>query len=135
MKKTGIKVCYYVNIFSFVITVLFWALVSVKLFSKSSPEMNISNEMLGSTMGFMISDIIALLVLAISIAGFKKMKFWGWFSAQLAYILWIYSVLNMWVRDLYIGNIVPGIFIFTPFALFSIWAIFYLWGVRKEFND
>ena len=46
MKKTGIKVCYYVNIFSFVITVLFWSLVSFKLFGKSAPEMNISKEML-----------------------------------------------------------------------------------------
>ena len=135
MNKTGIKVCYYVNIFSFIITVLFWSLVSVKLFGKPALEIKVSNEMLGSTLGFMISDIIALLVLAISIPGLKKMKFRGWFSAQLAYILWIYSVLNMWVRDLYIGNIVPGIFLFTPFALFSIWAIFYLWGVRKEFHD
>ena len=79
----------------------------------------------------MISDIIALLVLAVSIAGLKKMKFWGWFSAQLAYILWIYSVLNMWVRDLYIGNIVPGIFIFTPFD-FSPSGLFFIFGVYER---
>jgi len=134
--KFGLKFCYVVNIISFIVTILFWFFVLFKLYINPNDKNSISQDALASTFGFLISDLtIAVVVLAIAIVGLRTMKFWGWFAAQLANILWIYSIVNLLARDFYTGTFAPGLFIFIPIALFSIWALIYLWKTRKLFKD
>lgn len=139
MKNTslpyGIKTIISVNCIAVIVTIFFWIFVLFKIFINPSSETTMDIASKASTFGFLISDLIwAVPLLIISIPGLIKLKFYGWTSAQLANILWIYSLTNLWVRDIYIGIITPGDILFLPFAIFSIWSAYCLWSNRDKFN-
>ncbi|MGE5682508.1 MAG: hypothetical protein ACM34K_16690 [Bacillota bacterium] len=120
-----------INALAALITLLFWIIVYVKLYSGTQPQI-IDKSSAASTLGFLVSDIIwAVPALIVSIPGLLKMKFYGWTSAQLANILWFYSMTSVFTRDIYAGGVIsPGNFLFLPFTLISVWAAIYLW--RKQ---
>ncbi len=131
----GIKTIISVNCIAAVITLLFWLLVLFKLFIKPGNELSMDLPSKASTFGFLIADLLwAVPILILSIPGLLKLKSWGWLAAQLANVLWVYSLTALWIRDLYTGAITPGDIIFLPFAVFSIWSAYYLWLNRSKFN-
>lgn len=137
MKKlsTGIKTIIVVNSVAAVITQIFWILIVFTVYIGSDNEITLDIVSKASTLGFLVADLIwAVPMLIISIPGLIKLSTWGWTAAQMANILWMYSLTSVWVRDLYIGLINPGDYIFLPFALFSVWSTYYLWLNRSKFN-
>lgn len=132
-RPRGVTVIAVVNTFAAVITLAFWTLVYLRLFSGHAAS-GIDRSALASTLGFLVADLIwAVPVLILSVFGLWKLRFWGWTTAQAANILWCYSLTALLVRDLSTGAVSPGIVLFLPFALFSIWAAIYLWTVRQTF--
>ncbi len=133
-RPSGVTVIIIVNIIASVITIIFWYLVSRRLFGSNGNQIQLDKFSAGSTFGFMIADIIfAVPVLIISIPGLRKMRFYGWTAAQMANILWLYSLTAVLIRDLYSSMVSPGSLLFLPFALFSVWGIIYLWKKREIF--
>lgn len=131
----GIKTIIVVNLIATVVTVLFWGLILIKIFDAHSSSIVMDNVSKGSTLGFLVADCIwAVPLLIISVFGLKKRSALGWLAAQLANILWFYSMTSLWVRDSYLGMINPGDYLFLPFTIFSLWSIYYLWINRSEFG-
>lgn len=67
--------------------------------------------------------------------GLLKGKSWGVQAAQMANILWIYSLISTWSRDLYMGAVSPGNILFLPFALFAVWSLYYLLTSRSAIKE
>jgi len=133
--SNGLKTIVSVNSIAAVITLIFWLLIIFKVYLGSGNEIMMDTVSKASTLGFLIADLIwAVPMLIISVPGLLKLSSWGWTAAQMANILWMYSLTSLWVRDLYIGLISPGDYLFLPFALFSIWSAYYLWLHRSQFN-
>ncbi|QZY56461.1 hypothetical protein [Crassaminicella profunda] len=131
----GIKAIIGVNSIAAVISLIFWILVMFKIFIQSNTGITMDIMSKASTLGFLIADIfLAVPILMISIPGLLRLSSWGWTFAQMANILWIYSLASLWTRDIYTGLITPGDIIFLPFGLFSIWSINYLWRNKSKFN-
>jgi hypothetical protein len=139
MKKSlltfGIKTIISVNCIAAVVTLIFWVLVIFRLFMKSGNELSIDTASKASTLGFLVADLIwAVPILILSIPGLLRLNSWGWIATQMANILWVYSLTASWTRDIYIGIINPGNILFLPFAIFSIWSVYYLWINKGKFN-
>ena len=135
MKNRSITVIAVVNIVAAVLTLAFWILVYVKLFSGEKMDGSIAPAALSATFGFLVGDLVwAVPLLVISAAGLLKCRAWGLLTAQMVNILWLYSMTAIWVRDLHAGMVSPGAVLFTPFALFAIWAIGFLWKRRGLFS-
>jgi len=123
------------NALGCVITLLFWLLI---LFKKLIPFPGnfialAERANAATTYGFMIADFLySVPLLLLATAGLWRMRFWGWTAAQMVNILWIYSITIIWIRDLY-SKLSPGGILFLPFALVSVWAIWYLWRRREIF--
>ncbi|MCU7496480.1 MAG: hypothetical protein HF314_15340 [Ignavibacteria bacterium] len=133
-RPRGVTVIIYVNIIEAIITLVFWILVLKRLFASGYLPEGMDRSSAASTFGFMVADLLwALPILVLSIPGLLKMRFRGWTFAQLANILWLYSLTSGWMRDMYLGNVAPGNVLFLPFALFSLWAVYYLWKQRGRF--
>ena len=130
-RPIGIIVIVIINLFAAILTITFWSLILKLLFLTN--QNTIDKLSLGSTLGFLIADLIWAILLLLSAFGLWKLKFWGWVAAQMVNILWIYSMTVIWVRDLYSNMISPGTFIFSPFIVFSFWAIIYLFKVKDIF--
>lgn len=131
----GIKTIVSVNCIAAVITLIFWTLILFKVFLGSGNEITMDTVSKASTLGFLIADLIwAVPMLIISIPGLLKLSSWGWTTAQMTNTLWLYSLTSLWVRDIYIGLITPGDYLFLPFAIFSIWSAYYLWSNRNLFS-
>jgi len=73
-------------------------------------------------------------LLVISIAGLRKLNTLGWLAALMVNILWFYSLTSLWVRDIYLGTISPGDYVFLPFGIFAIWSTYYLWIKKEKFD-
>jgi hypothetical protein len=130
----GIRTIMVVNCLATVLTLLFWLLVLWRVFLAPENPTALSMASRASTLGFLISDLIwAVPIMAVSIPGLARLRFWGWAAAQSANILWIYSMTILWVRDSYSGTITPGDILFLPLALFSLWSLYYLWMKRSWF--
>lgn len=117
--------------FAAILHILFWGLALIKL----APILSASGQSsLATTFGIGIADLIwaVPLLLLGSIGLYKKMAI-GWLSAQMAHILYFYSMTFIAVRDIISGALSPGTFVFMPFALFAIWATKYLWKNKSEF--
>jgi len=89
----GIKTIISVNSIAAVITLLFWLLVLFKLFIEPGNELSMNLPSKASTFGFLIADLLwAVPILILSIPGLLKLKSWGWLTAQLTNVLWVYSL-------------------------------------------
>lgn len=131
----GLKVIIGVNLIACVLTILFWSLVYFRLFHGQEIGDPILRASSAATFGFLIGDLVwAAPLLALSVAGLRRNRMWGWLIAQLVNILWLYSMTVIWVRDLYADSISPGAVIFSPFPLIAVWATLYLWRHRKQFD-
>ncbi|MBN1972511.1 MAG: hypothetical protein JW787_02635 [Sedimentisphaerales bacterium] len=132
----GLSFLSILNAAALVITILFWGLV---FFSKAVLWPGHSTELperanAAVTYGFMIGDVLyAVPLLLLACLGIWRLKSWGWMAAQMANVLWIYSLTVILFRDAY-TTISPGSLVFLPFALIAFWAIPYLWIRRKDFG-
>lgn len=130
----GITIIAIVNSIATVVTLAFWILVLSRFFGGTNLHVVLEKASVASTLGFIVADFVwAIPILIISVVGLWRLRFWGWVAAQLANILWFYSLTAAWVRDLYLGNISPGNLVFLPFGLFAMWSTVYLWKVRNLF--
>jgi hypothetical protein len=132
-RLVGIVVVAAVNAVAAALTLAFWTLVYFRIFAASA-ALALERSAAASTLGFLVSDIVwAVPLLAVSVPGLLRLRFYGWLSAQMVNILWLYSMTAIWVRDLYGGQLSPGAVIFSVFPVFSVWAAWYLWRHRERF--
>lgn len=135
VKPKAIKLISIVNAVAAVLHIIFWALAFIKLPSPLSFESMAERTNMAISYGFGFADLLfSFPLLALSAYGLWRLRFWGWFTAQLANMCWFYSFTVLITKDLYTGKLTPGTMIFLPFALFSIWIAIYLWRERKEFG-
>jgi hypothetical protein len=125
------------NALALILTILFWAAVFMKRLVPLPGGISGLPERANAatTYGFMVGDILwSVPLLMFAALGLRRRKFWGWTAAQMANILWIYSMTVIWIRD---GNtsVSPGAVLFTPFALLALWSIGYLWKHRHLFSE
>jgi hypothetical protein len=126
-----------VNVLALILTVFFWFVVWAK---KGVPRPGgltglIERANAATTYGFMAADlIISVPLLCLAALGLRRMRFWGWTAAQMANILWVYSMAVIWIRDGY-SSVSPGAVLFTPFAAIALWSIIYLWKIRGRFRE
>jgi hypothetical protein len=124
-----------VNGTSALLTLAFWIYVYARLLRPGVPP-SASREALASTFGFLVADLVwALPVLAVSVPGLWRMRFWGWAAAQAANVMWIYSLTAVGDRDRFLDTASPGFALFLPFAVFSAWAAAALWRRRGMFRQ
>jgi len=126
-----------VNAIALVVTVLFWLAVWVERLVPAPGGLTnrIERANAATTYGFMAGDLIwSVPLLLLAALGLRRRKFWGWTAAQMANVLWIYSMTVIWIRDGY-SSISPGAVLFTPFAAVAFWALGYLWKNRGLFRE
>jgi len=126
-----------VNAIALVLTVLFWLAVWLKRLVPAPGSLTNMTERANAatTYGFMAGDLIwSVPLLLLAALGLRRRKFWGWTAAQMANVLWIYSMTVIWIRDGY-SSISPGAVLFTPFAAVAFWALGYLWKNRGLFRE
>jgi hypothetical protein len=134
-RRLGVRVIAVVNAVSAVVTVAFWGLVYIRLFGAGTITDPVVRASAAATLGFLVGDVVwALPLLIVSVAGLWRRRLWGWLSAQLVNVLWVYSMTVVWVRDVYAGSLSPGAVLFAPFTLFAFWATVYLWRSRDAFS-
>jgi len=132
-RPTGIVVVAAVNAVAAALTLAFWTLVYFRIFAASA-SVPLERSAAASTLGFLVGDIVwAVPLLIVSVPGLLKLRFYGWLSAQMVNVLWLYSMTAIWVRDLYGGQLSPGAILFSVFPAFSLWAAWYLWRYRERF--
>jgi hypothetical protein len=93
-----------VNGFALVLTVLFWSVVWLKRLVPAPGGLTtlIERANAATTYGFMAGDlIVSAPLLLLAALGLRRLRFWGWTAAQLANVLWIYSMTVIWIRDGY----------------------------------
>jgi hypothetical protein len=130
----GIRVIAAVNAASAALTLVFWTLGYLRLFAGGEPLAPAARASAAATLGFLVADLVwALPLLIASVPGLWRRREGGWLCAQMANVLWLYSMTAVWVRDGYAGSLSPGGVWFAPFALFAAWATIYLWRVRRVF--
>ncbi|MBN2426530.1 MAG: hypothetical protein JXR46_04475 [Calditrichaceae bacterium] len=135
-RLTGFTFLAIINAVAFFVTIIFWGLVFFSHLIPFPGELSSSAERGNSavTYGFMLGDVFySAPLLLLAWLGLWKVKSWGWLAAQMANILWIYSMTVILLRDAN-TSMSPGGLLFIPFLLISIWAIPYLWINRKEFG-
>lgn len=119
-----------------VITFLFWVLVFLRLFRGAPPVDPALRASLSGTLGFLVGDVVwAVPLLLASAIGLRRGRSWGRDLALMVNALWVYSLTVIWVRDLHAGSVSPGALLFTPFALFAVWATFALRKHRRAFSS
>ncbi len=134
-RPTGLTVIAIINALGFVITLLFWGTVYFGNLVPLPGTFAILTERANAatTYGFMIGDIVwSLPLLFFATIGLWQPRPWGWMCAQMVNALWVYSLTVIWMRDAY-TTVSPGALLFTPFALFAVWATYYLWKYRDLF--
>jgi hypothetical protein len=136
-KPAAVTFLVVVNFIALVLTVLFWSIVWLKRLVPAPGSLTGLLERANSatTYGFLVADmIISAPLLLLAALGLRRLRFWGWTAAQMANILWIYSMTVIWIRDGY-STISPGAVLFTPFALIALGSMVYLWKCRKLFRN
>jgi len=126
-----------VNAVALILTVIFWLVVWLKRWIPSPGSLTAMTERANAatTYGFMAGDLIwSAPLLLLAALGLWRRRFWGWTAAQMANVLWIYSMTVIWVRDGY-STVSPGAVLFTPFAVIAFWAIGVLWRHRSLFRE
>ena len=134
-RPRGVAAIAIVNAAGASVTLVFWGLVFVRVFAAGIPPPGLDAGSLSATFGFMIGDLTwAVALQALAAVGLWRMRAWGWLSAQLVNILWLYSMTVIWSRDAYGGRISPGAVLFLPFVPFAAWALVCLWSRRERFG-
>lgn len=130
-QNTGIKIICGINLFAALLHLLFWGFALGHLV----PTLNTSNQAaLATTLGIGVADLLwAVPLLLLGSIQLYRQKAIGWLSAQMAHILYFYSMTFVIVRDILSGQLSPGTFVFLPFTLFAVWATYYLWKQKSEF--
>jgi hypothetical protein len=130
----GIKFISVINGFAAFLHLIFWILAFLHLSNSTSESSFAERANLGTTYGFGIADILwSITFLTIGSIGLWKLNPFGWLAAQFANVLYWYSLTVVLTKDLFTRSVSPGTILFLPFALFSVWAVFYLWKVRDNF--
>jgi hypothetical protein len=135
-RSKGLTFLCIVNAIAFVITILFWATVFFRrLVPLPGDQTSLADRANSAvTYGFMAGDILySAPLLLMACTGIWRLKSWGWLAAQMANILWIYSMTVILLRDAY-TTLSPGGLLFIPFTLVAIWAVPYLWVRRGDFG-
>jgi hypothetical protein len=117
-----------VNGFAALLHLLFWIFAFVRLSGlPAHPD-------IATTYGFGIADLLwsVPLLLTGSFVLLRSRPI-GWLAAQMANVLYWYSLTVVIVRDVHAGAFSPGTILFLPFTLFAFWAAYYLWKNRLEF--
>ena len=133
-RPTGIKLIAVVNGIAAVLHVIFWMLAFLHLLKQPVVDHIADRLNLATTYGFGIADLIwSVTFLTVGSINLWRMKQTGWLAAQFANVLYWYSLTVVLTKDLVSSVISPGTILFLPFALFSFWAVYYLWKVRKVY--
>ncbi len=136
-RPTGVTAIAIINGISFILTVAFWGMVAINKLVPFPNELSIMSERASAavTWGFLVGDIIfSAPLLLLATVGLWRPSAWGWTAAQMANILWIYSMTVVLMRDAF-TVLSPGGMLFLPFALIAVWATGYLWKHRHLFWD
>jgi len=128
----GVTLIALVNVVAAVLHVLFWALAFSRLADASARGNDPAS--LATTFGFGVADLVwaTPLLVAGSVWLYRRALF-GWLAAQMANVLYWYSLTIVVVRDVRTGTVSPGTILFSPFALFAFWAAIDLWRARHSF--
>jgi hypothetical protein len=134
-RPTSVTLIAIVNAIGFVVTIGFWAFIYAGGYvpMPSWPAEPAERANAATTFGFMIGDLLfSAPLLLLGSVGLWRLRPWGWTAAQLANVLWVFTLTVILVRDLHTW-ISPGGVLFLPFALFALWAGFLLWKKRNLF--
>jgi hypothetical protein len=134
-RPSGVTVIAVVNALAMAVTVLFWGLVLIlRLVPPPGGLPDIAARAnAATTYGFLFGDLLwSTPLLALAAVGVWRLRPWGWTAAQMANVLWVYSMTVIWVRDGYTTPS-PGGLLFLPFTVFAFWATYYLWRTRHLF--
>lgn len=134
-RPMGVSLIAIVNALALLVTLVFWGVVITRRLVPFPGDLIVASERAtaATTYGFMVGDIIwSAPLLALAAVGVWRRRFWGWTAAQMANVLWVYSMTVVWARDLYTKPS-PGGILFLPFTLFAVWASIYLWRHRTTF--
>jgi hypothetical protein len=86
-------------------------------------------------LGFLASDLFALPLLAVSILGLRRRKFWGYVATQIEMGSWIYSSLGSLVIAVAKGGKDIFVLIWSPvYLVAAVCVIFLTWKIRGRFN-
>jgi hypothetical protein len=131
----GVTFLAVVNGIALVFTLLFWGTIAFKKLVPFPSNVVIVSERANAavTWGFLIGDMIfSAPLLFLAARGLWRPSPIGWTAAQMANILWLYSMTVVLMRDAF-TVLSPGGVLFLPFAFVAVWAIFYLWKERDLF--
>jgi hypothetical protein len=134
-RPTSAKIIAIVNGIAFAVTLLFWGLAFFGNLIPYPGGLTILSERANAatTYGFMIGDIIwSAPLLLLGTIGIWRLRPWGWTSAQMVNVLWVYSMTVIWMRDAF-TTLSPGGMLFLPFTVFAVWATYSLWKTRAIF--
>jgi hypothetical protein len=134
-RPRGVTLLAAINGLSFVFTLAFWGIVALERLVPFPTEVTRLSERANAaiTWGFLIGDVLfSAPLLLLATIGLYRTTSWGWTAAQMANILWIYSMTVVLTRDAY-TVLSPGGILFLPFAIIAVWAIYYLWKCRDLF--
>lgn len=135
-RSRGLTFLSIVNAIALVITILFWGAVFFGRLVPFPGDLTSLPDRANSavTYGFMAGDVLySVPLLLMTCIGIWRLRSWGWMTAQMANILWIYSMTVILLRDAY-TTFSPGGVLFIPFTIVAIWAIPYLWIRRNDFG-
>ena len=134
-RPLGVTVLAAINGLAFLLTLIFWGIVALERLVPFPTELTLLSERANAavTWGFLIGDVLfSAPLLFLATIGLYRTKPWGWTAAQMANILWVYSMTVVLMRDTFTA-LSPGGILFLPFAVIAIWAIYYLWKRRDLF--
>jgi hypothetical protein len=134
-RPVGVSAIAIINGIAFVLTLVFWGMVAFKKLVPFPGELSVMSERANAavTWGFLVGDIVfSAPLLLLAAFGVWRLSAIGWTAAQMANILWVYSMTVVLMRDAF-TVLSPGGMLFLPFALVAIWATVYLWKQRSLF--
>ena len=124
-----------INGIAFLLTLAFWGTVAFKKLVPFPSELTVISERASAavTWGFLVGDIaFSAPLLLMATVGLWRPSALGWTTAQMANILWVYSMTVVLMRDAF-TVFSPGGMLFLPFAINAVWATIYLWKHRSLF--
>jgi hypothetical protein len=130
----GIRLIATMNGIAAVVHFMFWILIFFLLPQPWTIDAGAQKIDLIVTYGLGVADLLwSVPTLTIGSFWLRRQTLFGWLAAQMANVLYWYSFTFILVRELSVQSIRPGTLLFMPFALFSLWAAWYLWQVRVIF--
>ena len=130
----GIKLIAMVNGIAALLHFGFWILAFFRLPRPSVVEVEAERVDLIVTYGLGVADLLwSVPLLIVGCFWLYNGSEIGWLAAQMANVLYWYSFTFILVRELNAKSIRFGTLLFSPFAMFSLWAAWYLWQVRAMF--